>query len=165
MENDIWRDIEGYEGIYQVSNLGRVKSEHKRNGVTILKNRVGNTGYCTLSLYKNKKTKNFSVHRLVALAFIDNPTNKECVNHKDGNKLNNHVNNLEWTTNEENIKHAWASGLNKSGFLSKKVLCVELNKEFESVTEASRFIKANNCTGISKACKGRKQTYYGYHWK
>ena len=114
---EIWKDIEGYEGLYQVSNLGRVKSIYGWCGnrfvkrTKILKLKINNKGYTKVYLYKNKKSKMFFVHRLVAMAFVPNPNNLPQVNHKDGNKLNNSIGNLEWCTCSENIKHAYKTGL------------------------------------------------------
>lgn len=116
MVNRIWKDIPGYEGLYQVSNFGEVKSFYKfRDGKKerILKHAINDSGYKIVVLTKNKKPKSLRVHRLVALTFIDNFENKPQVNHIDGNKLNNNINNLEWCTNGENEKHAYKLGLKK----------------------------------------------------
>ena len=100
---EIWKDIEGYEGLYQISNLGRVKS-FPRKGTHTTKERIikfakSNKGYLIAILKNNDVQKAFSVHRLVAKAFIPNPNNLPQVNHKDENKENNNVNNLEWCNN------------------------------------------------------------------
>ncbi len=109
---EIWKDIIGHEGTYQVSNLGRVKSlnriiiysngcVHNQHG-KILSGFINTNGYKSIDLYKNKKSKKYYIHRLVAEAFIPNPNNLPEVNHKDENKLNNIVDNLEWCTSSEN---------------------------------------------------------------
>ena len=115
LPDEEWRDVVGYEGLYQVSNFGRVKSFQK-NKVKILKSNLGIGGYLRVVLCKNEKKKNRFVHVLVAKAFITNPENKTQVNHRDGNKKNNHVSNLEWVTPKENIEHAFKNGLRKIGY-------------------------------------------------
>lgn len=117
---EVWKDISGYEGVYQVSNLGRVKSlARTRNGrwgnklpvpEIILKQKKNRGGYMCVHLRTNKESHP-TVHRLVAIAFIENPENKQTVNHLDGCKTNNIVENLEWATISENTKHAIETGL------------------------------------------------------
>lgn len=117
---EIWKDIEGYEGLYQVSNLGRVKSLPKQHGRRywnnefILKQNKSNNGYVCVILQKNKIKYRKSIHRLVASAFIPNFENKPQINHKDGNKLNNCIDNLEWVTASENQIHSRKNGLQVS---------------------------------------------------
>lgn len=125
MEKEIWKDIEGYEGLYQVSNLGRVRSLDNfvncRSGAKqlrkgkILQPIKDLTGYFCVNFYKNNKMKRKSVHRIVAETFIPNPHNYPVVNHLDGVKTNDIVSNLEWTTHQANIQHAFNHGLRTSG--------------------------------------------------
>ena len=103
-----WKDVEGYEGLYQIDSSGNVYSFYKRG---LLKPAPTSWGYLTVELFKNKKGKTHKIHRLVAEAFLPNDDNKPLVNHKDGNKQNNHVSNLEWCTYSENLKHAWDNDL------------------------------------------------------
>jgi len=119
---EIWKDIEDFEGKYQVSNFGRVKSLKRKiseswkgnKAETIILNPLkGDRRYLQVSLWSNGKDHKRYIHRLVAKAFIPNPENKPQVNHKDGDKCNNAVNNLEWNTRSENVKHAISTGLNK----------------------------------------------------
>ncbi len=100
---EIWKDIPGYKGLYQVSNLGSVKRLNKNNE-KILKNRIRD-GYFAVSLSKNGIRKDGKISRMVAIAFVDNPFNYNIVNHIDGNKQNNNYENLEWVSNRENIHH------------------------------------------------------------
>lgn len=114
LPHEIWCDVIGYEGLYQVSNLGRMKSFHRRQ-VKLLNLETDLNGYIRCGLYKEGKTKHAFVHVLVAQAFIPNPEGKRQVNHIDGSKSNNRVENLEWLTPSENIAHAFDLGLRKSG--------------------------------------------------
>lgn len=116
---EIWKDIKNYEGCYQVSNLGRVRSLTRKvktfNGVRtskgqLLKPLKTNTGYYRVDLKQNQKDKYMSIHRLVAEAFIPNPNNYPIINHKDNNTQNNCVDNLEWCTQSYNIKYAYKYG-------------------------------------------------------
>lgn len=109
--NEVWKDIPEYEGLYQVSNLGRVKSLKRK---IFLKPRLTQRGYVTVVLYRNSVPNSFQIHRLIAFVFIPNPDNKPQVNHKNGVKTDNRVENLEWVTNYENCIHA-----HKNGFVAK----------------------------------------------
>lgn len=180
---EIWKDIQGYEGLYQVSNLGRVKSLEKsitmidgrtrRQKEKILKLQVSKHGYNVITLWNSKIPKQFKVHRLVAVAFIDNLDNLPQVNHIDENKLNNKVENLEWCTALENNLHSnIALKRQQAGTeaTKKSVNQYQLDGTFvanyESVSEASRQIrKPQGRTSISRCCDGKLKTYSGYVWK
>ena len=110
MEN--WKDVPGYEGLYQISNLGNVKSLYSNK---ILKPSIDKYGYTRFSATKDKIQKTLIIHRLVAKLFIPNPNNLPQVNHKDGNKKNNCKNNLEWCTDSDNKKYAYKTGLMTPG--------------------------------------------------
>ncbi len=123
MQQEIYKDIPEYEGRYQVSNFGRIKSLAKTINTTlniqylpekIMKCSVTKDGYIEAHLRKNNKPKIFKVHRLVGIAFIPNPNNKPYINHINGKKADNYVENLEWCTAHENVKHAYKTGLKTS---------------------------------------------------
>ena len=181
MEN--WKDIKGYEGFYQVSNLGRVRSLERdiycSNGAVhhlkekILAPFLDKDGYQTVSLYLNGKDKTIFVHRLVAEAFIPNPENKSQINHKNEVKNNNVVENLEWCTASYNINYGTRterSVQNRRSYKlgnhprAKVVFCVELNKKFDCITSAQEELGIDQ-SAIVKVCKGRQKTAGGFHWK
>lgn len=151
---EVWKDIKGCEGVYQVSSFGNIKTLERdlptpNGGVYTQKERVKAIhevmGYMQVALSVNKKHACFKVHRLVAKAFIPNPENKPQVNHKDGNKLNNNVNNLEWVTCSENHSHAYNTGLRKPHFgkyhqNSKLVLNTQTGIFYESATDAMKCV-------------------------
>ena len=116
-----WRPIEGYEGLYEVSNLGQVRSFYTGEA-KVLKPSIDKDGYLKAGLSKDGKMYLKSIHRLVASAFIPNIGDKPQVNHIDGDKTNNTVDNLEWVTSKENIQHAWNTGLSRMTKEHKKKL-------------------------------------------
>jgi ribosomal protein L19E len=170
---EIWKDIKGYEGLYQASNKGNIKSLIKRNGKeVILKQAKDNSGYNIVTLCKNKNKKTKTVHRLVALTFLEN--NKKQVNHKDGNKNNNHLENLELVSAKENINHAIKNGLLKHNtkqiaeLKRKIVLQIDVNtnkiiNKYISAHEAAK-ITGFNRGNISTCCRLNK-IMYNYKWK
>ena len=172
--NEEWRDIKGYEGLYQVSNLGRAKSLKYRGHegcIGILTPRLDGKEYETVALYKEGKVRNTKIHRLVAQAFIPNPNNYPQVNHKDENKINNNVSNLEWCTilynNCYGTRLKRVSDKNKGegnpmygkpSHNRKKVKCITTGEIFDSIYEASQKYKCKpshiieNCKGKIKSC-------------
>ena len=164
---EIWRDIEGFEGIYQVSSLGRVKSlgNNKSRQEKILKLRSDRDGYLNVGLHKERKIKICRVHRLVAQAFIPNLENKPQVNHKDEDKTNNKVENLEWVTCKENSNHGTRTE-RMANSKSKPIygINVKTNEkiEFPSTMEAQR--NGFNRGHINSCLKGKRKTHKGYRW-
>ena len=177
---EIWKNINGYNGKYKISNLGRVKNS---KGI-IMKQSKNPRGYPTIQFHINSKPKTISVHRLVAEAYILNPENKPQVNHIDGNKSNNIVENLEWCTNLENKHHAMISGLcektkgknhpkargviqyTKDGKFIKEWQCIKdavksLNKKSTAYIVACCQNRTNIKNGKPYQCK----TAFGFKWK
>ena len=166
---EIWKDIEGYEGLYQVSNMGSVKTlrrivahstgHNKILNEKVLKGGIYPNGYKFVCLRKENTNKNIMIHRLVAQAFIPNPNNKPQVNHKDGNKLNNCVSNLEWCTPSENLKHAIDIGLveNQCRIMRKVKVITPCNKviEFNNMKQCCEFF------GYKKAWLQNRIRKYG----
>lgn len=126
LEGEIWKNVKGYEGSYQISNFARLKS-FKLGKEKVRKPSLHRGGYLSVCLYKDGQYKNCFIHRLVAETFIANSENKHEVNHIDGNKFNNYVGNLEWVTDCENKKHAIENGLMKSAGSNNP--CAKLNEE------------------------------------
>jgi len=184
---EIWKDIKGYEGLYQISNFGNIKSVERiafRNKTTFKKKEkllspfLNRNGYLAIVLWKDGKYKMTYIHRLVTLTFIQNVNKLEQVNHKDGNKLNNRVDNLEWCSRSDNIKHAV-----KCGLITKEKIYDTINKmmekvkkpvlqmkkgvviaEHESATRAERVL-GHHSSNISACCRGKLKTCYGFEWK
>lgn len=174
---ETWKDITGYEGLYQVSNFGRVKSlERYRNNhgkqqfvpESIKATRKDKQGYLLLDLYKDNKQKTIRVHRLVAEHFIENPDNKETVNHIDGNKANNGANNLEWATFKEQNKHFYIHNLKSEDNINKavkamnraqakKVKCLNSGVIYESASEAARTIGISGSL-VMRCCRGERKS-------
>ena len=159
-----WRDIEGYEGLYQVSNYGRVKSL-KHLDELVLKPSKKRNGYLGVVLCENGNTHSFGVHRLVAEVFIPNPQNLPQVNHKDEDKTNNRVENLEWCSSKYNVNYGNRNTICAEIF-SKKVyqytLDNELVKIWQSTQECGRNGFLQSC--VSSCCQGKQKTHKGFKW-
>ena len=150
------KDVKGYEGQYAVTSCGKVWSYKSQK---FLKPWMNQGGYLLVTLSKGGKTKNHRIHRLVAEAYIPNPEEKPQVNHLDENKQNNSINNLEWATSEENNKYG-----TRLQRIRKKIYCVELDREFDSLLEAATELGIYQ-GNISAAARGRIKTTGGYHWR
>lgn len=149
--NEKWKDVVGYEGIYEVSNKGRVRTHKhkttytKKHGVRhwkqrYLKDKTPNGRDVRVALWKNGKPKDFLVHRLVAFAFIPKIEGKNCINHIDGNPKNNSVENLEWCTHLENNRHAFETGLITINMKVKLINHLGIEYEFNSLSKAGAFL-------------------------
>lgn len=162
--SEIWKDVEGYEGLYQVSNKGNVKSFYTNRN---LKPTRHNKGYLMVGLTSNHKTKTHFIHRLVAKAFLENLEQKKEVNHKDGDKTNNHIENLEWCTDVENRLHAYSMGLRTTPvFVGVNMFSLDgiLVNTFQSICEASRKMHINEAN-IFECCIGNRKSAGGYVFK
>lgn len=172
--NEVWKEIAGYEGLYEVSNLGRVKSLNHPQ-LFILSPVLTVFGYHEVSLRKNGSAKIFKLHRLVATTFLENPLNKRCINHKSGVKINNAVDNIEWCTYSENTKHMYRVLNVQPGstwdnteypLKARSVSSIDNNgniETYKSLTNAATYHnihRAAICTAIKKGHRAA-----GFHWK
>ena len=173
MTDEKWLPVKDYEGIYEVSSHGRVRSLDRRirhsEGFTrkrkgqILRPTINSVGYASVSLYRDGKEIRRNIHRLVSEAFLANLSQRPCVNHKNSDRTDNRVTNLEWCTYSENSEHAAGKGrLNVTK--RKKVLCVETGIVFPSVTAAANAVKGSH-GNICQVLLGRRSKHKGYSWR
>lgn len=160
---EIWKDIKNYEGLYQVSNLGNVKSLPKMHGIRkgnekILKPTINSKGYLRVQLSKNKSIKQCLVHRLVAETFIENIDNLPQINHIDKNKLNNKIDNLEWCSCQYNIDYSLSKEINQYDLKGNFI------RQWKSILEASRYLKIAD-TNIGMCCKNKYKQVGGFIFK
>lgn len=172
---EIWKDIKGYDGLYQVSSFGRIKriekeiiviTPHKGTYTKIWKGKILkpiNGIYLCVDLCKNNQTKRYSIHRLVAKMFIPNIKNKPQVNHIDGNKHNNNISNLEWVSSSENAIHAYKV-LKRVPPRNVSIICIETGKKYNKMLDAQKetgILITSICNNLS----GRSKHAGGFHWK
>lgn len=166
-ENEEWRDIAGYEGLYKVSNLGRVMRIKGGPGARpggILKPQRHPGGYPHVTLYRSGEAARRYVHRLVAFAFLTGEVKRE-VDHIDGNKANNGVENLRWVTPAENMSNpVTIKRLKERRRAAKPVVCVETGRVFDRISSAARYLRAS-AGNICSAARGTIKTAYGFHWR
>lgn len=170
---EIWKDIEGFEGLYQISNLGRVKSFQKtyknsKQPYRILSLSSNQSGYLSVYLRaSNGKDHRYTIHRLVAVAFIDNPNNYPCINHKDENKNNNCVDNLEWCSYSYN--NAYGTARLRSRITRSRPVSQFTKEGVWIATYVTPAIAADilNCERhtIVRCCNKENKTALGYIWK
>lgn len=187
---EVWKDIEGYEDYYQVSNMGRVRSKDRQimggQGLRTMKGKIlkpqpNSSGYLRQQFKANGKCERFFIHRLVAEAFIPMEEGNNIVNHLDSNPLNNRVDNLEWTTHKGNMHHAIKKGRFDKSFAmtldkfkadreakQKPVIGTDVytgkKVYFPSINEAGRHFN-NRAGDICRCCQGIRQTVQGYRWE
>lgn len=159
MTEEVWKPIIGYEGLYEVSNLGRIVSlDYNRTKERKLLKDGDSNGYRKVILYKKGKTKNMKCHKLVAVAFISNPNNYQIINHLDSDRTNNCVSNLEWCTTKQNVEHCWAnkkhSGIGKTHFRSKQLIDNSTGKIYDTINEAAIYLEIST-TYLAGMVKGR----------
>lgn len=162
---EVWKDISGYEGLYQVSNLGRVKRSFKNGKENMLIGKRDKDGYTEVILSKNQRKKYYRLHRLVADAFVPNLERKLQINHKDRNKQNNSADNLEWVTGSENVSHTFATGRK---IYRRPVIQYTRDMNvvsfWDSIREAGRVLKISE-HNINSCCNGKLPTAGGFIWR
>lgn len=175
---EVWKPVNGYEWYYEVSNLGRIRSldritvfkdgrTRKFYGKILEANTVNNSGYATISLHENGKSKTILIHRIVAEAFIDNPLECKEINHIDQDKLNNSVDNLEWCTHKENVNHGDEI---ERGAKKQRKIFVQKDMSGNVVKVWSGFKKMQRETGFQRksvydCCIGKRDSYKGFRWE
>ena len=161
---EVWRDIKDYEGLYKISSKGKVFSLKTNKLMKI--NKCGEYDY--VALYKNSKKKIQKIHRLVAENFIENPNNLECINHKDENKRNNRVYNLEWCTKKYNCNYGKRNEKMSKSLSKYKIIQKDIQENIINIWDNIWDLEHNtnfNKWVIRQCCKNRCKTAYGYKWE
>lgn len=169
---EVWKDIPSYEGLYQASNLGRIKSfarNSTRGGV--LKQVDRGVGYYKVTLCKGGKTKQFNVHSIIAAVFLPNPNNYKYVDHIDENRKNNRIDNLQWCTAKQNLYFrdgVYRRAITRRGkdkrVISQYSLAGKKIKEFKTLHEAAKAVNGQ-AQNIWKVVKGKRLNAYGFNWR
>lgn len=157
---ETWRDVPGYEGLYQVSDQGRVKNARSGH---IRKPREKWDGYLQVNLSRNNRAQSMAVHRLVALAFLPNPESKPQINHINGKKTDNRAENLEWCTGSENQRHRF-DVLKKRAGNKKPIVCTDTGRIYPSAKAAAEELGVQR-SAISCCCNGSRSHTKNYHFK
>ena len=161
---EIWKEIPGFEGLYQVSNYGEIRSTPRRGTAGgVMKGHVDQKGYINITLRKDGMQYTQKLHRLIAITFIPNPHNYPEINHKDENKQNNRVDNLEWCTTSYNHEYGTRT-LRASIRCGKPIRCIETGVEYPGARWAARELNIDS-SSITKALKNPNRTCGGYHWQ
>lgn len=161
-----WKKIPGYK-FYEVSNFGSIRSlpRNTTKGKILTQHINKRNGYCYVNLIENGQKKNVRVHKCVALAFLGpKKSEKIQINHLDGNKTNNNVENLEYCTGKENMQHAYKHGLEKR--VGIKTICIDNMKVYETLTDAAKDISNGKANGemVARVCRGERSHYRGFHF-
>ena len=173
-DKEIWKPVAGYKGLYEVSNLGRVRGVERivahpickkvcRKSIVLKPYISKHNGYVYVQLSKNGKATTMRVHKIVSLAFMPKISGKDQINHINGDKTDNRVVNLERVTQSENMKHAYRIGLEKVTW-NRKVIRLNDGKVFNSMTEAAKSVGGNKASSIRRACTGERNHYKGFRW-
>ena len=167
---EVWKDIEGYEGRYQISNLGNVKSlNYRKTGIErLLTPKINKSGYKWVELSNGKATKPLLIHRLVAMAFLSNPNDYPEINHKDENPLNCEVNNLEWCTHLYNVRYSSEKHKGRKKSIKQPINQFTLDGTLINTWDGYLILYKMfryKGTSIKECCEGKRKTAYGFKWE
>jgi hypothetical protein len=172
---ETWKEVIGYEGHYEVSNYGKIRSV-KKGCLRTLRLKINNKGYYCVSLCKNGIVKDFKVHRIVGIAFVEGKSkDRKEIDHIDGNPKNNHASNLRWVTHAENLSNPLTKAklrpykIGVTPTNAKAVLMFDLQgnfiREFKSARQANLYVNGKDTDCVNACCRGQKRSYCGYTFK